>query len=207
MNFSTLPIFNFHTSRTDRTHESSSRPRPTGQAVIDALERTTITDGRQCSICFEAMAENCVNLPCEHAFHEHCITRWLRRHSTCPMCRTPVTEDEDYEDSTADDSTGINFVHRIQLQTILAPPSRRNIHFIFMFLNGFQVDTCWDSSTKAYELLEFTKRLSHDNGIKIMYNIGQTQFNFSTSDAFSTLTVTLQEIMVPNHCIMRVYVN
>jgi hypothetical protein len=206
MNFS-LPIFNFHTNRTDRAQESSSRPRPTSQAVIDGLERTNVTDGRQCSICFEPMAENCVNLPCEHAFHEHCITRWLHRHSTCPMCRTSVTEEEDYEDSTADDSTGINFVHRIQLQTILTPPSQRHIHFIFMFLNGFQVDTCWDSSTKAYELLEFTRRFSHDNGTKILYNIGQSQFNFSTSDAFSTLTATLHDIMVPNHCIMRVLVN
>lgn len=207
MNLSSLPIFNFQMNRNQGSENNERVPRPTSQAVIDSINRVNVTDGRQCSICFEAMAENCMKLPCEHTFHEDCITQWLHRHSTCPMCRSPVSEDDEFEDSTTEQDTtqGINFVHRIQLQTILAPPTRKNIHFIFMFLNGFQIDTVWESSSLAYELLIFTKRFTNDGNVKIMFNMGQTQFSFSMLDTLNTLSVSLQELMIPNHCIMRVY--
>ncbi|EYU21264.1 hypothetical protein MIMGU_mgv1a020651mg, partial [Erythranthe guttata] len=28
---------------------------------------------------------------CNHGFHSHCIDSWLKRHSTCPLCRSSVT--------------------------------------------------------------------------------------------------------------------
>lgn len=29
----------------------------------------------------------CLQLPCMHAFHYHCVTTWLSKSSTCPTCR------------------------------------------------------------------------------------------------------------------------
>ncbi|XP_058226945.1 putative RING-H2 finger protein ATL49 [Rhododendron vialii] len=31
-------------------------------------------------------------LSCDHGFHDHCIETWLQSCSTCPLCRTPVTD-------------------------------------------------------------------------------------------------------------------
>jgi hypothetical protein len=31
-----------------------------------------------------------VRLACRHVFCEKCITSWLDRHTTCPMCRKTV---------------------------------------------------------------------------------------------------------------------
>ncbi|CAK4066906.1 unnamed protein product [Aphanomyces euteiches] len=42
-----------------------------------------------CSICLEDMQENesCVRLRCEHTFHMACVSEWLRRDVSCPLCR------------------------------------------------------------------------------------------------------------------------
>lgn len=42
-----------------------------------------------CTICIEPLkrGENTVSLPCLHIYHYHCISTWLRRHSSCPICR------------------------------------------------------------------------------------------------------------------------
>lgn len=207
MNFSSLPIFNFHMNQRSDQDSSSEEVRPTDQSVIDDLEVVDVTDGRQCSICFEPMADDCLNLTCNHTFHRHCITRWLRRHSTCPNCRAPLMESEEEQSERQETNRGINFIHRIHLQTILSPPTRKTIHFIFMTLNGLQVDTTWEGTTFAYELLIFAKRFVVGNNVKIMYNMGQTQFSFSTSDQFNTLYVSLNDMMIQNHCIMRVYIS
>ena len=43
-----------------------------------------------CSICLEPYApkEYKRELPeCKHVFHKRCCDRWLKKHSTCPICR------------------------------------------------------------------------------------------------------------------------
>ncbi len=53
----------------------------------------------QCSICLErlqndvlceTMHDVCTGLSCGHAFHKECVVPWLRKHSTCPVCRSNV---------------------------------------------------------------------------------------------------------------------
>jgi E3 ubiquitin-protein ligase RNF167 len=46
-----------------------------------------------CSVCLEAFrkGEKVRTLPqCGHVFHRACVDRWLRMHSACPLCRTPL---------------------------------------------------------------------------------------------------------------------
>mmetsp|Transcript_13644 Transcript_13644/g.21309 ORF Transcript_13644/g.21309 Transcript_13644/m.21309 type:complete len:414 (-) Transcript_13644:221-1462(-) len=53
-----------------------------------------------CEICCDDFEENMevTRLPCGHIFHGPCVTEWLQRHCTCPVCRYElVTDDESYE--------------------------------------------------------------------------------------------------------------
>ncbi|EKX35845.1 hypothetical protein GUITHDRAFT_79421, partial [Guillardia theta CCMP2712] len=43
-----------------------------------------------CAICQLALCEGTKEMPCEHCFHEQCITNWLQIHNTCPCCRCEV---------------------------------------------------------------------------------------------------------------------
>ena len=47
----------------------------------------------ECSVCLEAFLTGQILtcLPCNHRFHEDCVTPWLENHAHCPYCRTKVT--------------------------------------------------------------------------------------------------------------------
>ncbi|XP_022632470.1 E3 ubiquitin-protein ligase SDIR1-like [Vigna radiata var. radiata] len=64
---------------------------PAVEKPIDTLlkKSTMLQTGRCCCICldeFDLNAER-YTLPCQHFFHQKCITRWLQTSQTCPMCR------------------------------------------------------------------------------------------------------------------------
>lgn len=44
---------------------------------------------RECTICLQPLTATAVELPCaaKHAFHSHCLRRWLARSAECPLCR------------------------------------------------------------------------------------------------------------------------
>jgi hypothetical protein len=47
----------------------------------------------ECSICLETLDKKMLHriLPCKHAFHAHCIDKWLLlRSQTCPLCRITI---------------------------------------------------------------------------------------------------------------------
>ncbi len=46
-------------------------------------------DGEVCSVCLSQFSseEVLIRLPCDHFFHEACISRWLLQDSSCPQCR------------------------------------------------------------------------------------------------------------------------
>jgi hypothetical protein len=46
-----------------------------------------------CMICLDAVGSNGTTkaLPCQHSFCGDCISRWLREHRTCPLCRDDGT--------------------------------------------------------------------------------------------------------------------
>ncbi|KAF7818188.1 pectinesterase inhibitor-like [Senna tora] len=47
----------------------------------------------ECAVCLSEFQEDEEGrlLPnCNHGFHTHCIDKWFRSHSNCPLCRAPV---------------------------------------------------------------------------------------------------------------------
>ena len=74
-------------------------PPPASEKAIDALERDVQCEpGASCPVCLcelAAAAEGtCARMPCGHSFHDSCVTKWLRSHNTCPVCRAQVEADE-----------------------------------------------------------------------------------------------------------------
>lgn len=81
--------------------EEESNP-PTSQDIINKLKhfkmekefyKKNIEEDKfefpKCTICLMELSEgtDVILLPCEHIFHEKCITKWLKVHNTCPLCR------------------------------------------------------------------------------------------------------------------------
>jgi len=46
----------------------------------------------ECSICLEKfnINEKVFKTPCNHLFHATCITEWLYKNKTCPICRNDL---------------------------------------------------------------------------------------------------------------------
>ncbi|NXS73282.1 PJA2 ligase, partial [Pandion haliaetus] len=67
---------------------------PATRETIDCLPQITVTedqDGQEqcCTICCSEYVKDEIitELPCHHLFHKTCITLWLQKSGTCPICR------------------------------------------------------------------------------------------------------------------------
>jgi len=51
---------------------------------------------KECIVCLDVQklgTQSC-KLPCGHLFHKPCITEWLEKHCTCPVCRFELETDD-----------------------------------------------------------------------------------------------------------------
>ncbi|XP_074876587.1 E3 ubiquitin-protein ligase Praja-2 [Buteo buteo] len=67
---------------------------PATKETIDCLPQITVTDDQdgqeqRCTICCSEYVKDEIitELPCHHLFHKTCITLWLQKSGTCPICR------------------------------------------------------------------------------------------------------------------------
>ncbi|CAM0950307.1 unnamed protein product [Alopecurus aequalis] len=71
-----------------------------GRAISD-LPEITVGEAREkdCSVCMEVFreGESLRRMPCAHAFHEGCISDWLRVSRLCPLCRFALPTHEGQE--------------------------------------------------------------------------------------------------------------
>ena len=71
------------------------RKKPAGRS---ALTRRRVAHGAEgdCAICFgdDVAGSYQLVLPCAHSVHSRCLTRWLARSHTCPLCRASCDSDE-----------------------------------------------------------------------------------------------------------------
>jgi E3 ubiquitin-protein ligase RNF115/126 len=79
--------------------QQSNAPGPANQEAIAALLKKNINEEMlgpelkaECSVCMDdvAVGVEVVVLPCDHWFHEACVTAWLNEHNTCPICRAGI---------------------------------------------------------------------------------------------------------------------
>ncbi|XP_048875801.1 E3 ubiquitin-protein ligase Praja-2 isoform X5 [Brienomyrus brachyistius] len=71
---------------------------PASEDVIDCLPPITVMEdyhGKEqcCAICCSEYVKDEIvtELPCRHAFHRRCVTLWLQKSGTCPVCRHVLT--------------------------------------------------------------------------------------------------------------------
>ncbi|KFQ64416.1 E3 ubiquitin-protein ligase Praja-2, partial [Phaethon lepturus] len=67
---------------------------PATKETIDSLPQIIITDDHNgqdqcCTICCSDYVKDEIitQLPCRHLFHKPCVTLWLQKSGTCPICR------------------------------------------------------------------------------------------------------------------------
>lgn len=80
----------------------TSGPPPLSSQRINEIPNVKITAEEverkmQCSVCWDdfKLDETVRKLPCSHLFHENCIVPWLNLHSTCPICRKSLANDDE----------------------------------------------------------------------------------------------------------------
>ncbi|XP_043569314.1 uncharacterized protein si:ch211-59o9.10 isoform X1 [Chiloscyllium plagiosum] len=63
---------------------------------VNLFDPSNAAEKTQCHICFNDYAprEELRILPCLHDYHRRCIDRWLKRNSSCPICRVDVNLDQ-----------------------------------------------------------------------------------------------------------------
>lgn len=78
--------------------EETAAPPASVRFVADLPVRDASTS--ECPICMtDKRDQKWIELPCQHQFHQHCISLWLARTNSCPVCRHRLpTDDAQYEE-------------------------------------------------------------------------------------------------------------
>lgn len=84
-------------TRLSTNPSSSTGTPPTSTAFLQALPTISASStSGTCPVCTDDFhpSEHIARLPCAHLFHPDCVLPWLKRHSTCPVCRADLPTDD-----------------------------------------------------------------------------------------------------------------
>jgi len=78
-------------------------PPPTSKQFMEELPTRVIRDDldKECPICLKKFEQDdeLTLLPCDHEFHNECVTAWLNKAANCPLCRKSFpTDDPEWEE-------------------------------------------------------------------------------------------------------------
>uniref|UniRef100_A0A3Q2YMX1 RING finger protein 122 n=1 Tax=Hippocampus comes TaxID=109280 RepID=A0A3Q2YMX1_HIPCM len=64
----------------------------TVQVVLKGDPKRLNVHGQTCAVCLEdfKVKDELGVLPCQHAFHQKCLVKWLEVRCVCPMCNKPI---------------------------------------------------------------------------------------------------------------------
>ncbi|KAK4487441.1 hypothetical protein RD792_005923 [Penstemon davidsonii] len=98
---------------------------------ITVFDPKEFKDGLECAVCLCEVSEGEKTrlLPkCNHGFHVDCIDMWFQSHSTCPLCRNPVANQN--QSNHTSESTLENILHApIGDNSLEAPSFPTNVLF------------------------------------------------------------------------------
>ena len=68
------------------------------QLPVSPIQEASRLLGSTCQICCDEYEVGAMvkTLPCLHMYHDVCIDRWLMQKGTCPVCQTPINNDETF---------------------------------------------------------------------------------------------------------------
>ena len=66
---------------------------PKSRQIIRKIKESEVQNSGECAICLCEFEKECdiSELPCGHIFHPECISSWINKHPTCPICRKDTT--------------------------------------------------------------------------------------------------------------------
>ncbi|XP_059168865.1 E3 ubiquitin-protein ligase AMFR-like [Physella acuta] len=100
-----------------------------------------------CAICWERM-DSARKLPCGHLFHNSCLRSWLEQDSSCPTCRTTLSESSGREGRNVNGQVAANLA-----EGIVAQPNQATTNHFFHF----------DGSRYVSWLPSFSVEVTHTN--------------------------------------------
>ena len=84
------------TATTSTPKKKEEKPKPKVTLKFRQVTEQEVKDETTCAICLEPFeaGKKVAVLKCNHIYHEDCIKPWIESHTTCPVCRTDVADEE-----------------------------------------------------------------------------------------------------------------
>ena len=174
---------------------------------LNNLQRRTVNtdDDIQCAICLSECTEghNIISLRCNHSFHVNCITSWLQRRNTCPICRLPISDSNSQTNEQTNEQT------RYVINQTRMVPITRHIKLTFNYQEE-SVTTQWNHYDSLVDVMKFIARI---NGVSQYFSISNESLIFKNTEAYSTLNRSLMrngihsdtEFNIINHPSIDIY--